>query len=75
MENEASIMHRRSVNLKLREAKQGFMAWIAEHAKPENNHAAIFGWVKKRLPPTAATIWTDKRVIVEPLKVLQYRKE
>ena len=75
IEKEACTMHRRSVNLKIKEAKQGFIAWITEHAKPENSHAAIFGWVKKRLPPPAATIWTCKRVIVEPLKVLQYRKE
>ena len=70
MEDDANTMRRRSVNIKLEEAKQGFMAWIAKHSKPENSHAAIFGWVKKKLPPPAATVWTDKRVIVEPLKVL-----
>ncbi len=74
-EDATNTMHKRSVNLKLKEAKQGFMACIAEHSKPENSHAAIFGWVKKRLPPPAATIWTSERVIVEPLKVLQYREE
>ena len=75
MEEDANIMHKRSVNLKLKEAKQGFMAWIEEHSKPENSHAAIFGWVKSRLPPPANTIWTKEKVIVEPLEVLQHRKE
>ena len=75
MEQEANVMHKRSVNMKLKEARQGFLAWIAEHSKPEKSHAAIFGWIKKRLPPPASAVWTEEGVIVEPLEVLQHRKE